>query len=45
MAELDHDLAGYLGALTAYDEVSLADLQRVSTQYLKTMPLVEIVVD
>jgi zinc protease len=45
MAELDHDLAGYLNGLHAYDELTLADLQRVATQYLKAMPLVEVKVD
>ena len=45
MAELDHDIEGYLNGLDAYDAVKLADLQRVSGQYLKTMPLVEVVVN
>ena len=45
MAELDNDLAGYLGALSAYDSLTLADLQRVAATYLRTMPLVEVVVN
>jgi predicted Zn-dependent peptidase len=45
MAELDHDLAGYLNGLQAYDSVTLADLQRVAPRYLKAMPLVEVTVD
>jgi zinc protease len=45
MAELEHDLPGYLGAMTAYDGVTLADLQTVTGKYLKTMPLIEVVVD
>ncbi len=45
MAELEHDIPGYLTALTAYDDLQLDDLQRVAGQYLKTMNLVEVVVD
>ena len=45
MAELEHDLAGYLGALTAYDGLELSDLNRVARKYLQNMPLVEVVVD
>jgi zinc protease len=45
MAELDHDLSGYLGALTAYDSLTLADLQAATAKYLKNMSVVEVVVD
>jgi len=45
MAELDNDIAGYLNGLTAYDSLQLSDLQRVAGQYLKTLPLVEVVVN
>ena len=45
MAELDDDIPGYLGALTAYDDLTLADLQRAATTYLQTMNLVTVVVD
>jgi len=45
MAELDQDIPGYLNSLQAYDELQLADLQRVAERYLRTMPLVEVVVD
>ena len=45
MAELDGDLAGYLEGLTAYDGVTLADLQRVGARYLAPMPLVQVIVD
>ena len=45
MAELNHDLPGYLGALAVYDQVTLDDLQLVTDKYFKTMPLVEVVVD
>ena len=45
MAELDGDLGIYLGALTAYDDLTLADLERVAGRYLADMPLVEVVVD
>jgi zinc protease len=44
MAELDDDLAGYEHAATAYDKVTLADLQRVAA-YLKDLPLVTVVVN
>lgn len=45
MAELDHDLGGYLGALTAYDGLQLADLQAASAKYLNNLTLIEVVVD
>ncbi len=45
MAELDHDLPGYLKAVTRYDDVTLDDLVRVSSRYLATLPLVTVVVD
>jgi zinc protease len=45
MAELEHDLAGYENAVKAYDQVTLADLQRVAAAYLKDFPLVTVVVD
>jgi predicted Zn-dependent peptidase len=45
MAELEHDIQGYLEALTVYDAVTLDDLQSVTARYLKTMPLVQVVVD
>ena len=45
MAELENDIAGYLEAVTAYDGVQLADLQRVAGRYLTGMNLVEVVVD
>ncbi len=45
MAELDHDLPGYLSATTRYDKVTLQDLARVARRYLATMPLVTVVVD
>ena len=45
MAELDGDLGEYLGALTAYGQVTLADLERVAGLYLTDMILVEVVVD
>ena len=44
-AELEDDIPGYLGALTAYDDITLADLQRVYTTYLQAMNLVTVVVD
>jgi predicted Zn-dependent peptidase len=45
MAELDGDLGEYLRALTAYDALTTADLQRVASRYLAGMNLVEVVVD
>ncbi len=45
MAELDDDIPGYLNAMTAYDQLTLDDLKAASEKYLKTMPLVEVVVD
>ncbi|MCB1182612.1 insulinase family protein [bacterium] len=45
MAELDGDIAGYLNGLTAYDDLTLSDLQRVAGKYLATMPLVEVIVN
>lgn|GEM_PF-1187014 len=45
MAELDGDIGGYLGALTAYDRVTLDDVQRVSRQYLGELVLVTVLVD
>jgi zinc protease len=45
MAELEHDIPGYLGALAAYDDLELTDLQRVFSTYLQGLALVEVVVD
>lgn len=45
MAELGGDIDDYLNAMTMYDGISLADLVMVGQKYLKTMPLVEVVVD
>ena len=45
MAELEGDIDLYLDALTAYDGITLEDLQGVDQKYLKTMPLVEVVID
>jgi zinc protease len=45
MAELDNDLAAYANAVKAYDQVTLADLQRVAQSYLKDLPLVTVVVN
>jgi len=45
MAELDGDVAAYLGALTAFDDIALADLQAAAARYLKQMAVVEVVVD
>ncbi|MCP4293824.1 MAG: insulinase family protein [bacterium] len=45
MAELTNDIPGYLNALTAYDDVTLENLVTAAEKYLKTMPLVEVVVD
>jgi predicted Zn-dependent peptidase len=45
MAELEHDLAGYAQAVSAYDKVTLTDLQRVASSYLKDLPLVTVVVN
>jgi zinc protease len=45
MAELDHDIPAYLNGLTTYDDLVLGDLQRVTEVYLKTMPLVAVVVN
>ncbi len=45
MAELDHNLKSYLEATTRYDNVTQADLVRVTGKYLAKMPLVTVVVD
>jgi predicted Zn-dependent peptidase len=45
MAELDGDIAGYLNGLTAYDDLTLADLQAAAGRYLDDMVMVEVVVD
>ena len=45
MAELEGDIAGYLNGLTAYDGLTLADLQAAAAKYLEEMVLVEVVVD
>lgn len=45
MAELNHDIDGYLQAMSAYDHLQLVDLQRVAQTYLTTMKLVEVTVD
>ncbi len=45
LAELDHDLEGYLKATTRYDAVTLQDLVRVARNYLGAMSLVTVVVD
>ncbi len=45
MAELEDDIPGYLNGLTAYDQVTLQSMQDAAEKYLKTMPLVEVVVD
>jgi len=45
MAELDHDLSGYLKAVTWYEGVTLADLVRVTNRYLKNLPMATVVVD
>jgi predicted Zn-dependent peptidase len=45
MAELDGNATAYNDMLTAYDEVTLADLQRVDRTYLRALPLVTVVVD
>ena len=45
MAELDGDLAGYLNMLTAYDGLTLADLQAAAKKYLAGLVMVEVVVD
>ncbi len=45
MAELEDDLPGYENAVKAYDQVTLADLQRVAAAYLKDLPLVTVVVN
>jgi hypothetical protein len=45
MAELDHDLGSYLEALSVYDSLTLVDLQQAWTRYLKTLPLVTVMVD
>jgi zinc protease len=45
MAELEGDIAGYLNGLTAYDALTLADLQAAAGKYLDGMVIVEVVVD
>ncbi len=45
MAELDHDLGSYLEALSVYDDLTLVDLRQAWTRYLKTLPLVTVMVD
>ena len=45
MAELDNDISGYLEALTAYDGLTVGDLQTAAARYLDNLPLVEVVVD
>ena len=45
MAELDNDIPGYLNALNMYDNVTLESMQAAADKYLKTMPLVQVVVD
>jgi predicted Zn-dependent peptidase len=45
MAELEGDIAGYLNGLTAYDGLTLADLQAAAGKYLDDLVMVEVVVD
>jgi predicted Zn-dependent peptidase len=45
MAELEGDIAGYLNGLSAYDSLTLADLQAAAGKYLDNMKMVEVVVD
>ena len=45
MAELNNDIPSYLNALTVYEQVTLESMQAAADKYLKTMPLVEVVVD
>jgi zinc protease len=45
MAELDGDIAGYLNGLTAYDNLTLVDLQAAARKYLADMVMVEVVVN
>ena len=45
MAELEGDVGRYLNGLTAYDELTLADLQSASAKYLSNMIMIEVVVD
>jgi len=45
MAELEGDIAGYLNGLTAYDDLTLADLQAAAGKYLDGMVMVEVGVD
>jgi hypothetical protein len=45
MAELKGDIAGYIEALTSFDQVTLADLKDADARYLDPLPLVTIVVD
>ena len=44
MAELDGDVFAYLSAITAYDDVTLDDLQRAAG-FFSELPLVTVVVD
>lgn len=45
MAELEGDLAQYEKSLRAYDAVTLADLRGAWAKYLKSAPLVTVIVD
>ncbi len=45
MAELDGDVTRFMRMLSGYDELTLADLQRVGAEYLAGLPLVTVVVD
>jgi len=45
MAELEGDIAGYLNGMSAYDDLTLADLQTAADKYLKPMVMIEVVVD
>jgi len=45
MAELDGDVGAYLGALSGYDALTVADLRRVGARYLEQMAMVTVVVD
>ena len=44
MAELDGDVSAYLGEIAGYDQVTLADLQRLGA-FFSELPLVTVVVD
>jgi len=45
MAELEGDLTQYEKSLRAYDAVTLADLRGAWAKYLKSAPLVTVIVD